>query len=76
VKCAGTRGLGRRLEDSVAAAAEQSAAILWRRRAVVGLISPAAKPGEETGIGGLARRHEKTGRQGERRAERARRCES
>ena len=73
MKGAGTRRLRCGLEHSAAAAStEQSAAILRRRRAAVALISSATKPGEETGIGGLARRNEKTWRQSERRAERAR----
>jgi hypothetical protein len=77
MKGAGARRLRRGLEHSAApASAEQAAAILRWCRTVVVLISSAAKPGEETGIGRLARRNEKTWRQGERRAERGRRRES
>ena len=67
MKGAGARRLGRGLEHPAAAACRRTvrrdfAAAPSRSLA---LISSATKPGEKAGIGGLARRNEKTGRQGE-----------
>jgi hypothetical protein len=73
MKSAGTRRLWRRLEHAAAAAAAKDPATLRFLRSVVVPVF-AAKPGEDARIRGVARRNEKTGRQGKCCAECARRC--